>query len=141
ERLALAQATGDALAEAGRIDAAVAVFRRALEFNRSAELVERVDQLLVQQGTPEERLELYESALRNESDPAQRVPLLRSIAELRQRELRDYAGAITAWRAVLSENPNDRAATLALVDALSEDGELEIAYAELEQLLGQTEGE
>src|SRR5690606_6509207 len=53
----------------------------------------------------------------------------------------DYAGAITAWRAVLSENPNDRAATLALVDALSEDGELEIAYAELEQLLGQTEGE
>src|SRR5690606_24619588 len=108
---------------------------------RSAELVERVDQLLVQQGTPEERLELYESALRNESDPAQRVPLLRSIAELRQRELRDYAGAITAWRAVLSENPNDRAATLALVDALSEDGEIEIAYAELEQLLGQTEGE
>ncbi len=138
--LELARDAGDALAAAGEVELAVATYRRALAFAGSNELMDKIDQLLMQQGSPAERLELYESALEQESDSEARVPLLRSIAELRWRELKDYPGASAAFRAILSATPGDRGARLALVDVLCESGEVEAAYAELEQILPELEG-
>lgn len=132
EQLALARATAEALAQAGRIEDSVAVYRKALEFQRSPDLVERVDQLLVQLGNPGERLELYESALTNESDPLRRAALHKALAELHRRELGAPDRAIEHWRAALEQAPGDTGARMSLVDLLTESGELEAAYAELE---------
>lgn len=134
-RLALARATGEALAEAGKFDEAVAVYRRALEFDRSSELVTRVDELLMQQGDPSQRLELYESALQNETEPKSRAALLKSIARIKQRELQDLEGAVITLQAALAEMPNDTDATLSLVKAFADGGNVEAAYAELERAL------
>src|SRR5688572_31129633 len=52
-------------------------------------LFRSVDELLSQQGAPEERLGLYSAALNEEKDPARRRQLLHAMAMLQDRELGD----------------------------------------------------
>ena len=47
----------------------------------------RVDRLLAEQGAPEERLALYQSALEQEHDPTRRRELFHALASLQGREL------------------------------------------------------
>src|SRR5262249_29421522 len=71
---------GEARAVAGDAAGAIATFRRALAFSpSSAELLTRVDGLLEEQGSPGERLALYQSALEQPCDPKRRRELLHAI--------------------------------------------------------------
>lgn len=140
--LELARATGDALAAAGEITAAMDAFRRALAFDpTSRELMQRVDQVLAQQGAPEERLSLYRAALEQEADTVRRRELLHAIATLQRRELADLAGAIETWRVAVAADARDLGAHEALIDALEEAGDLGALAAELERALEFVEGE
>jgi len=134
--LELAKATGEALARAGDIPHAVDVYRRALAYDTSSrDLMQRVDELLTEQGAPAERLALYASTLEQEADATRRRDLLHRMAVLQRRELGDPAAAIATWRRALSEEPRDFVAHQALVDALGEAADLTGVYAELQRIL------
>jgi tetratricopeptide (TPR) repeat protein len=133
--LELAKATGEALAAAGDIPRAVEVYRRALAHDSSREIMQRVDELLTEQGAPAERLALNASALEQETDPARRRELLHRIALLQRRELGDPAAAIATWRRAVSEEPRDLVLHQSLVDALGEAGDLSGVYEELVRVL------
>ncbi|HWZ88096.1 MAG TPA: tetratricopeptide repeat protein, partial [Polyangiaceae bacterium] len=133
--LELAKATGEALASAGDIPRAVEIYRRALAHDSSRELMQRVDELLTEQGAPAERLALYASALEQETEPARRRELLQRIALLQRRELGDPAAAIATWRRAVSEEPRDLVLHQSLVDALSEASDLVGLYDELLRVL------
>lgn len=135
ERLELAKATGEALAAAGDIARAVEVYRRALAQDSSRELMQRIDELLTEQGAPAERLALYASALEQETDSARRRELLHRIALLQKRELNDPAAAIATWRRALAEEPRDLVLHQSLVDALAEANDLNALYEELVRAL------
>ncbi|MEB2324868.1 MAG: hypothetical protein OZ921_20310, partial [Sorangiineae bacterium] len=140
--LEVARAAGEALGLAGEVPRAIEIYRAALAFEpASSELLARVDELLAQQGSPGERLALYETALAQATEPVRRRELLHATAALRRRELDDLPGAIAIWRAVLAEDPDDFAAHQALVQALGERGERDALRAELERALGRAEGE
>jgi tetratricopeptide (TPR) repeat protein len=132
----LAKAAGDALAAAGDIPRAVATYRRALtQAAHSSELVQRVDELLTEQGAPAERLALYSSTLEREADPARRREILHRIALLQRRERADPAAAIATWRRAVGEEPRDLVLHQSLVDALSEAGNMQAVYDELSRVL------
>src|SRR4029079_11487356 len=107
----------------------------------SAELVRRVDELLAQQGSPEERLVLYRTALEREQDRSRRREMLHAMASLQRRELHDAAGALATWRRVLDEDPRDLTAHQALIDAHREAKDWEGVYAELARIAPHLEGE
>ena len=117
------------------------MYRRVLGFEPSAELVKRVDELLSQQGSPEERLSLYKNALERETDHSRRRELLHSMAALQRRELDDPAGALQTWQNVLTEDPKDLTAHQALLDARQAAGDWDGVYAELARTLEHLEGE
>ncbi len=133
--LELAKATGEALALAGDIPRAVEIYRRALAHDSSRELMQRVDELLTEQGAPTERLALYTSALEQETEPARRRELLHRIALLQRRELGDPAAAIATWRRAVGEEPRDLVLHQSLVDALTEASDLVGLYDELVRVL------
>jgi len=140
--LALAKATGEALAEAGDIPRAVEIYRRALAQDTSSrELMQRVDELLTEQGAPAERLALYTSTLERETDPARRRELLHRIALLQRRELGDPSAAIAIWQRAVAEEPRDLVLHQALVDALTEASDLPGVYEELQRVLPQLDRE
>jgi golgin subfamily B member 1 len=142
ELFELACAAGAALSVAGDLPRAIDTYRRALVFAPSSrELVAKVDELLAQQGAPEQRLGLYQSALGEERDPARRRELLHSIATLQARELGDGAAALTSWRAAIAEDQHDIVAHDALVLLLTERADWEGLYAELSRALPEAEGE
>ena len=79
--------------ESGDVAGALAVFRRALAFEPSSpELLTRVDALLREQGSPEERLALHRAALEQASDPARRRELYHAIGAIERRDLGDAGG-------------------------------------------------
>lgn len=128
----LAKATGEAFAAAGDLERAVGLMRRALVFDPgSRELMNRVDRLLAEQGAPEERLALYQSALEQELDPARRRELFHALASLQARELNQPALAVRTLHRALGEDPRDRAAHEALVELLGRLGDLDALSAEL----------
>jgi golgin subfamily B member 1 len=133
--LELAKATAEALATAGEIQRAVELYRRALAYNSSRELMQRIDELLTEQGAPAERLALYTSALDQEADPARRRELLQRLALLQRRELADPAAAIGTWRRAVTEEPRDLVLHQFLVEALSEASDLVGLYEELVRVL------
>jgi golgin subfamily B member 1 len=139
--LELAKATGEALAVAGDIPRAVEIYRRALAHDSSRELMQRVDELLTEQGAPAERLALYTSALEQELEPARRRELLHRIALLQRRELGDPTAAIATWRRAVSEEPRDLVLHQSLVDALTEASDLVGLYDELVRVLPQLDQE
>ncbi len=142
EMLALARATGEALAAAGEIPRAVETYRRALaEDSSSRELMQRMDELLTEQGAPEERLALYTQTLEREADNARRRELLHRIALLQRRELGNPSAAIAIWRRAVAEEPRDLTLHQWLVDALTEASDLKGVYEELERVLPQLDRE
>src|SRR6478609_5000982 len=140
--LALATATGDALANAGDIQHAIETYRRALARDPSSrELMQRIDEMLTEQGAPAERLALYSSMLERETDPVRRRELLQRLALLYRRELGDPASAIAIWRRAVAEEPRDLVLHQALVDALSEASDTAAVYEELSRMLPQLDPE
>lgn len=132
----LAKATGDALAAAGDLPRAVETYRRALaQDSQSRELMQRVDELLTEQGAPEERLALYASTLERETDPLRRRDILHRVALLQRRELGNPAAAIAIWRRAVTEEPRDLVLHQSLVDALQEAGDGQGVYDELSRVL------
>ena len=138
----LARLAGDLAAAAGDLGRAVDVYRRALAFDpASRELVQRIDELLSQLGSPEDRLSLYATALGNESEPGRRRELLHALSRLQRLELGDREGAIATLRTLVAEDPKDASAHEALVDVLSEAEDYAALRIELERGLVFLEGE
>lgn len=83
ELAALAKRVGEENAACGDVAAALAAYRRALAYEPSSnELVQRVDELLREQGNPEERVALYRSSLEQSPPPPRRRQLLHSIGSI-----------------------------------------------------------
>jgi tetratricopeptide (TPR) repeat protein len=121
ELMGLAMRAGEESANAGDVAQALAQYRRALAFNPSSpELVARVDQLLQEQGNPEERIALYHAALERGAEPARRRQLLHSIGTIQRYELMDPTAAIAAYKQALADDAADRAAHAALVELYTE---------------------
>ncbi len=138
----LAKATGEAFAAAGDLERAVEMLRRALVFDPgSRELMSRVDRLLAEQGAPEERLALYQSALEQEQDPTRRRELYHALASLQGRELGVPQAAIATLLRALAEDPRDRTAHEALADLYQRAGQLDALGAELTRAVEYAEGE
>lgn len=138
----LAKATGEAFAAAGDLVRAMELLRRALVFDPgSRELVSRVDRLLAEQGAPEERFALYQSALGQEQDPTRRRELLHALAALQSRELGAPAAALSTLRQALAEDPRDRTAHEALLEVLQKEGDLAGLAAELTRVVELSDGE
>jgi tetratricopeptide (TPR) repeat protein len=117
ELSALAKRVGEAHAASGDVAAAIAAYRRALDFEPSSgELLGRVDELLRDQGNPLERVELYRAALARGVEGKRRRELLHAIGVLTRDDLRDTAAAIESYKAALVDDSDDTDAHAALVD-------------------------
>ena len=102
-------------AATGDIGAALAVYRRALAYDStSPDLLDRVDDLLRQQGTPLERVALYRAALARDPAPARRRELLHTIAFIERNDLQDAAASTATYEGLLAEDPSDTEAVVAL---------------------------
>src|SRR5262249_33839368 len=133
--------TGEARAESGDVPGALAVYRRALQFEPSSpELLGRVDALLAEQGTPEERLALYRDALKGATEPARRQQLLHSIGSI-ERRMGAHAAAVVTYRKALEEDPAGVPAHEALIEIHASRSAWEPLYEELGRRLSYTQGE
>lgn len=142
EMLALASAAAEALVAAGDVPRATAVYRRALSYEPSnPELLARIDELLAEQGSPEERLSLYRDALARGPEGERKKQLLHSMARLLGSELGRADEAVALWRRALEDDPRDAVAHQALVESYAQSRELGLLYAELERALAFHEGE
>jgi tetratricopeptide (TPR) repeat protein len=138
----LARRTGDALAASGDVAGALEVLRRALAADPSShELHDRMDDLLREQGSPEERLSLHRAALERATEPGRRRALLHAIGAIERRNLGDLGAAVATYRLALAEDPGDVTAFAELLDLHEERGEWEALYVDLVGLLERTEGE
>ncbi len=121
ELLVLAKRVGEEHAAAGDVGGALGAFRRALAYEpSSSELHHRVDELLREQGNPQERVALYRTALERGPDAARRKQLLHSIGNIERSELANPDAAIGAYKRALKDDPTDQAAHDALVELYAE---------------------
>ncbi|MBX3190957.1 MAG: tetratricopeptide repeat protein [Labilithrix sp.] len=121
EIFVLAKRVGEEHAAAGDVKSALGAYRRALAFEpSSAELIARVDELLREQGNPEERVALYRAALERGPDAARRKELLHGIGAIERAELKNPDAAIGAYKRALKDDPKDHAAHGALVELYTE---------------------
>lgn len=119
--LVLAKRTGEAHASAGNVGAALGVFRKALSYEPGAtDLIARVDELLREQGQPEERIALYQAALERNPDPSRRRYLLHGIGAIERTERSNAAAAIAAYRQAMDDEADDTTAFTALVELYTE---------------------
>ncbi len=124
QELAVVTRAAEAHAAAGEVAPALALYRKALAFApQSSDLVSRVDELLQEQGNPQERVTLYRNSLEQGVEPARQKQLLVAIGTIERSELGNKPAAVQAFRAVLGQDPADRPAYKALTEL----------YAELEQ--------
>lgn len=138
----VARTAAEALVVSGDVAAAIEVYRRALAYQpASAELVQRLDELLVNQGSPKERLALYEAALAQPSDATRRRELLHAMATVQSRELSDVESAIATWQLAIADDPRDPLAHRGLVEAYSATGNHAALHQELGRALAFLEGE
>jgi tetratricopeptide (TPR) repeat protein len=130
----LARRAGEALVASGEVADALAVYRRALAFEPSSpELLARVDTLLREQGSPEERLALYRAALDQAAEPERRRDLLHAIGAIQRRDLGDATAALATYRQALAEDPQDRTAFGAVLEIYEAAGAWDDLYAELDR--------
>ena len=142
ETLELARAAGEALAATDDVERAVEVYRRAMAFDpSSAELVQRVDELLALSGSPEDRLALYAGALEQPCEPGRRKELLHAMARVQRRELKDNPAAIATWRRTIDEDPRDQTAHQGLVEVFGEQQDWDSLAEELGRVLALSSGE
>lgn len=121
ELAALAKRVGEENAACGDVAAALAAYRRALAYEPSSnELVQRVDELLREQGNPEERVALYRSSLEQSPPPPRRRQLLHSIGSIERYELVNLEAAILAYKTALHDDPTDLEAHNALAELYGE---------------------
>lgn len=139
--VALARRAAEAHLACGAELAALAVYRRLLAFDpRAPDVVDRVDRLLRLHGTPEERASILRAALERETDAAARGQWLCALAAVQRHELGDLPGAIATFRLALAENPSDRDAREALLDAYAAAGSYGEVFDELARALPSAEG-
>ncbi|WP_437722098.1 tetratricopeptide repeat protein [Sorangium sp. So ce861] len=132
----LARRAGEALLASGDVTQALALYRRALAFEPSSrELIARVDALLREQGSPEERLALYREALAQPCPPARRRELLHAIGTIQRRDVGDLAGAVETYRAAIEDDPGDDAAYEALLETYAAGGAWDALYDALAERL------
>lgn len=138
----LARRAGEALVASGDVAGALSVYRRALAAEPSSpELLARVDALLCEQGSPEERLALYRAALEKADDPARRRELLHAIGSIERRDLGKPEAAIATYRRALMLDADDRVAFEALLSVFEGLGAFEDLYEELERAVDRAQGE
>lgn len=119
--LILAKRTGEAHASAGNVGAALGAFRKALSYEPGAtDLIARVDELLREQGQPEERIALYRAALERNPEPEKRRYLLHGIGAIERTERSNAAAAIAAYRQAMDDDADDTTAFTALVELYTE---------------------
>ncbi len=121
--LVLARRVGEELAAAGDVSGALAALRRALAYEPSStDLLARVDELLREQGNPEERVALFRATLDRETEPARQKQLLHSIGTIERAELGNRPAAIDAYRRALESDPavHDSVAHDALIELYGE---------------------
>ncbi len=142
DRLHLAKTAAEALAEAGDVKGALALYRRALAFDPSStELLSRVDDLLREQGSPTERVQLYTAALDRGPSPERRRELLHRIGAIQKSDVGDLPAAIETYRAALADDPGDTDAQVALAALFSETDQWDLLSALLEDQLARAVGE
>jgi golgin subfamily B member 1 len=138
----LARRAGDALAASGDVAGALEVLRRALAAEPSShELLDRMDDLLREQGSPEERLALHRATLERATDPERRRALLHAIGAIERRSLGDTAAAVVTYKRALAEDPSDAAAFAELLDLHEARGEWEALHDELVSLFDRAVGD
>ena len=140
ELLGLATLVGETRYAAGDVAGALESFRRALAYEpTSQDLIARVDQLLQEQGNPEERVALYRAALERGGDPGRRRQLLHNIGSIERYELLKPTEAIGAYREAVKDDPTDREAHSALVELYTETEQWDPLCDLLEDYLGSTQ--
>ncbi|MFO0588788.1 MAG: tetratricopeptide repeat protein [Polyangiaceae bacterium] len=138
----LAKKTGDALVVSGDVARALPILRRALAFEPgSPDLVQKIDALLKEQGSPEERVALFRTLLQKAQEPDRKRELLHAIAAIQRRDLGDVTGAIETYRRILGTDPDDATAQDALLEAYAETGQSDALYTELGARLYRAHGE
>ncbi len=137
---ALAKRAADALATSGDVERAIALYRRALAYEpQSQELLARIDELLRDRGSPEERVALHRLAL-EQAGPGRRRELLHRIGSIQWHDLNDLDGAIATYRQALDADDNDADAFAALADLYDLASRREELCTLLEARLGRVEG-
>ena len=138
----LATRAGDALLASGEAPKALVLYRAAAEYKPTDQaLKERIEGLVIEQGSIEDRIAVYRAGLERSSDKKARRQNLHAIARIQSQEAGDDAAAIATLRALLAETPSDVAAEDALFDALSRMGDHSGLYQELEGRAAAAEGE
>jgi len=138
----VAQRAGEALLAAGDAARALAMFRAALAYDPAAEaLSTRVNELVMQQGSPAERIAVHTSRLDRVVEPTERRVIHRQIATIQERELCDTPAAIATLQTALAEDPTDQVAQDMLLEAYAAQGDTSALYAELERVLATAQGE
>ncbi|MEZ4375557.1 MAG: hypothetical protein R3B07_32400 [Polyangiaceae bacterium] len=131
ELFQLANALGEALSSLGETTRAIEVLRRAHAFDpTNPALVARIEELLAEGGSPEERLNFYREALLQPGGPERQRKLQHALARLLKKELGDAPKAIAVWQQILEADPADQLAHGLLLAALRETRRLPEAYAE-----------
>jgi tetratricopeptide (TPR) repeat protein len=117
----LAARTGQIFSSLGENDQALAFYRRALAFEpESTNLFKAVDELLQRTDRHEERVSLYKSGLEHKFEPAERLKLLHTIAELERRQLSRPDDAIETYRQAVEVDDGDTRSLDALTDLYRE---------------------
>ena len=113
----LARRTGELFRDLNENEQALVFFRRALAFEpESKPLFSAVDALLDKGGRAEERVELYRQGLEHRFEPAERLALLHTMAQLQKGSLARPDDAIETYRQALDVQDDDAVS----LDALTE---------------------
>ena len=124
----LARSAGKLLVEAGDSKLALELYRSVLVYEpQNSELLALVDGLLEEQGSPADRVRLYETALERHREPARRRELFHKIGAVQRRDLGEVRAAVDTYKKALAEFPDDKAfrgALYAAYEASSAWGEL-----------------
>jgi hypothetical protein len=115
----LATRAGDALLASGEAPKALVLYRAAAEYKPTdLALKERIEGLVIEQGSVEDRIAVYRAGLERSNDVKSRRQNLHAIARIQSQEAADDPAAIATLRILLAETPTDIAAEDALFDGL-----------------------
>jgi hypothetical protein len=138
----LATRAGDALLASGEAPKALALYRMAAEYKPAdLALKERIEGLVIEQGSVEDRIAVYRAGLERSSDVKTRRQHMYAIARIQSQEAGDDAASAATLRALLAETPSDVVAEDALFDALGRLGDNAGLYQELEGRAAGADGE
>ena len=137
----LTKRAAEAHASAGEVEMAITLYRRALAFEpHSADLLSRVDDLLRDQGSPNERIALYRSALAR-AGTSRRRELLHRVGAIERHDLGDTMGAIQTYRTALDADADDTDAQTALAELYAQTEQWNELCVLLEARLVRVEGD